>query len=662
MSDSRSAGPAPSPATRSPSWPAGVRWRVRLFGTLDVEDAQGTRHARFPSRAIAALLARLALAPERAHAREALVELLWPGVELAVGRNRLRQALSTLKSLLEPAGDGTATPVLVADRQQVRVAPGALACDVREFEAALQEGRLADARRLYRGELMPGHYDDWVLDERLRLQGLFERIDRALAPGAATPDGRASLPSLPLPLLQTPTASPASPTAPAAAASAPPWLPLLPSYLTRWFGAPALRRRMHDEVAAHRLVTLLGPGGAGKTRLAVELATALAANDANGANDANDAATAAFDPIVFVTLLGTEAPEPLVEPVLAALGLRAQPGLASEAVLRQALAGRRPLIVLDNLEHLLPAAAPSVLGLVDALPQAHWLCTSRRRLDVDGERVFPLDALPLPPAPPQPTTLADAAASPAVQLFVDRARAARSDFHLSARNAAVLSALAHALGGLPLALELAAARIRSFSPSEMLQRLTRASGAAAVGAGRGGGTPALDLLARGGVRGARDARHASMEAVIGWSWAQLAPAEARLLAASTVFGGSFTAAALAFVAEDDDAALRLDSLQAHSMLRREPGGDAGGMAFAGAGAASGAGSGASGGDTFDEAPRFALLPPVREYAARRRACARATAAGCCTGPPVSARRRRWPSCAARCPTSPRRWPARCTTA
>jgi predicted ATPase len=619
MSDSRSARPAAALAGNTNArvlpavpLPNGARWRVRLLGGLDIEDAQGERHARFPSRAIAALLARLALAPERDHAREELVELLWPGVELAVGRNRLRQALSTLKSLLEPAGESTA--VLVADRQRLRVAPGALACDAREFEAALRERRWEEARKLYRGELMPGHYDDWVHDERVRLHHLFERLERQLEQGAALEarDTAAAEPSAVTPAGRpAPSAAPAPPAAPVLAAPQ----PLLPSYLTRWFGAPALLRRLRDEVEAHRLVTLLGPGGAGKTRLAVELAQSLRAAPGHEDGHRGDGtgvgvgASAAFDAVVFVSLLGATAPDAIVDEVMTAMALRSQPGLAADAVLRQALAGRRALIVLDNLEHLLPGAAAPVLMLTEALPQAHWLCTSRRRLDVDGERQFLLDALPLPPAPPaHPAALAEAAASPAVQLFVDRARAVRADFHLGARNASVVAALAHALGGVPLAIELAAARVRSFTPSEMLLRLTRAGAAAADGSGHEAGTPALDLLVRAGTRGARDSRHASMQAVIGWSWAQLEAADARLLAASTVFGGSFTAAALAFVAADDDAALRLDTLQGHSMLRAE--------------------------DSEDEsALRFALLPPVREYAAAQ--------LGAEEGARLRARHRQW---------------------
>ena len=215
-------------------------WRVRLLGDVSLHDGQ-LRALRLPSRAATALLARLALAPERAHSREELIELLWPGVDLDVGRNRLRQVLSTLKTALEA---GASTPVISADRQTVRVAPGTLSCDAVLFEAAWRGGRVEQARALYRGELMPGFFDEWIADERLRLAALADR----LADGATTGPGSGV----------------ALPTTGAA-----------PAYLTRLYGREADSARLRADVLQQRLVTLVGPGGAGKTRLAAELATAL---------------------------------------------------------------------------------------------------------------------------------------------------------------------------------------------------------------------------------------------------------------------------------------------------------------------------------------------------------------------------------------------------
>ena len=162
-------------ARQQPAPPAAEpRWQVRLLGAVEAFDGV-QRLDRFPSRAVAALLARLALAPDRAHAREELVELLWPGVALAVGRNRLRQVLSTLKSMLEPPGVPGAVVVL-ADRLSVRAAPAALGCDAVRFQQLVRAGQSEQAAALYRGELMPGYFDEWIHDERQRLAALHERL------------------------------------------------------------------------------------------------------------------------------------------------------------------------------------------------------------------------------------------------------------------------------------------------------------------------------------------------------------------------------------------------------------------------------------------------------------------------------------------------------
>ena len=123
-----------------------ARWQLRLLGDTVLVDRAG-QALRLPGRAATALLARLAMAPASAQAREALVELLWPGVALDIGRNRLRPVLSTLKSLLDGPGEGVA--VLRADRQAVRLGSGMVACDVVDFKTALREGRHRQARTLY---------------------------------------------------------------------------------------------------------------------------------------------------------------------------------------------------------------------------------------------------------------------------------------------------------------------------------------------------------------------------------------------------------------------------------------------------------------------------------------------------------------------------------
>src|SRR5215470_10114592 len=148
-------------------------WQVQLLG--GVRATRGTAViAQLPSRPIALLLAVLALQPQRRHSREELVELLWPGVELDVGRNRLRQALATLRRLLEPP-DLPPDSVLIADRQTIGLNAEAVSCDACEFEQLLRKGAVAQALECYRGDFMPGFLDEWAEDERARLSALHAR-------------------------------------------------------------------------------------------------------------------------------------------------------------------------------------------------------------------------------------------------------------------------------------------------------------------------------------------------------------------------------------------------------------------------------------------------------------------------------------------------------
>lgn len=525
------AEPAPSGA----AW-----WHVRLLGTLQASSRQ-QQLEHFPTRAVAALLARLALAPARMHPREELVELLWPGVPPQAGRNRLRQALSVLKALLEPPGE-QGRQVLVADRQHVRVAPGALSCDVLAFEALAQAGQAAAALALYAGELMPGHYEDWVQEERLRLADLAAGLRERLGLGPAPARAGASAPAAP----------PAPEAAPELAEPA-----ALPRYLTRLFGTEAAAARLRQCVLEQRLVNHVGPGGCGKTRLAVAVAGALRAE-------------AAFAAVRFVSLLACRDERTMLEHIARSLGLS---GAQSAAELLPALQGRPLLLVLDNLEQL-AGAARQVLGeLLAAAPELHLLCTSRIRLGLDGETLLAAEPLPLPAAG---LALQALASNPAVALFVDRARASRADFHLSAGNAATVAALVHELGGLPLAIELAASRVRGFPPAQLLALLRAQPGHAE-----------LALLQRRGTRAAQDSRHASINAVLDWSWQLLAPAEQCLMQALALWPADAGLPMLAHAARlaQAQAAALLDELLLHGLLRR----------------------------SGTPALRFALAEPVREY-------------------------------------------------
>ena len=246
---------------------------------------------------------------------------------------------------------------------------------------------------------------------------------------------------------------------------------------------------------ATRLVTLTGPGGSGKTRLALVAAARALPHFGAG--------------VVFVALEAVREPELALTTLAAALDVR-ESGVDAVATMARELAGKRLLVVLDNLEQAI-AVAPRLAELLAALPDLTLLVTSRLLLAVSGEQAFPVAPLEVP--------------GPAVTLFVDRARAALPGFELTAANSDDIAELCRRLDGLPLALELAAAQSRTLSPAQLLARL---------GSG-------LDVP--GPVGRDRPARHQSLRAALEGSVALLAPAARELFAGLSVFAGGFDLAA-----------------------------------------------------------------------------------------------------------------------
>jgi predicted ATPase len=283
-----------------------------------------------------------------------------------------------------------------------------------------------------------------------------------------------------------------------------------------------------------RLVTLTGPGGVGKTRLAVAAVERL--RDRFGAG------------IVFVPL------EAVTDPglVLAAIGRAAGVGLAGADAPVEALAETFGdgawLLVLDNLEQVVQAA-PDLGELLARCPGLAMLATSRTVLGLRGEREYPVPPLPLP-ADPGTTSVAEMAAGPAVALFVDRARAVRPGFALTEANAAAVAEICRRLEGLPLAIELAAARTRLLDPPALLDRLARSLD--------GLGTGPVDL----------PERQRTLRATVEWSIGLLDGAERSLLEIAAVFVDGWTVPAAAAVAAlDGDRALELsEALAGHSLV------------------------------------------------------------------------------------------------
>ena len=291
------------------------------------------------------------------------------------------------------------------------------------------------------------------------------------------------------------------------------------------------RRRELGEVkrllGASRLVTLTGVGGTGKTRLAARAAAEL---------------RRAFpDGVWFVDLTALRAPELLVVEVqdpevlayllMGALGLRDQPGEGSpvEQLMRY-LAGRQALLVLDNCEHLLPVSAVLADVLLRGCPELKVLATSREALLLAGEVLLAVPPLPLPGPG---ADLAGVERSESVALFAARARAVAPDFALTGDDAGVVAELCRRLDGLPLAIELAAARVRVLAPAQILERLTER----------------FALLSRGS-RAAPE-RQQTLRASVEWSFDLCAKPERLLWARSSVFVGGFELDAVAGVCADD---------------------------------------------------------------------------------------------------------------
>ncbi|WP_426567032.1 AfsR/SARP family transcriptional regulator [Angustibacter sp. McL0619] len=258
-------------------------------------------------------------------------------------------------------------------------------------------------------------------------------------------------------------------------------------------------------ISQARLVTLTGVGGVGKTRLAARAAVAVSGQFTEG--------------IAWCELAPLTGPDAVAPALATSLGVRRQVGAGVLDSVVTFLAPKRLLLVLDNCEHVLAGVRPLVEAILRGCPGVVVLATSRERLALDGERVRGVDPLPLPDtAHPQDAT------APAVALFVERARAVRPDLDLDADNLAAIVAVCRQLDGLPLSLELAAARIRSLNPVDLSARM----------AGR------LDLLSPAD---ADTGRHGTLRAVLDWSYNLLTPSQRRLFDRMSVFSGSFDLAA-----------------------------------------------------------------------------------------------------------------------
>lgn len=301
----------------------------------------------------------------------------------------------------------------------------------------------------------------------------------------------------------------------------------LPIQLTGLIG----RERELDEiralVSAGRLMTLTGPGGTGKTRLALGVAAELGAKFKDG---------------VWLVELAPLANADLVpQTVAAVLDVREQAGRPISAALIENLRPRELLLVLDNCEHLVAACAQLAEALLRACPNLHILATSQEALNIPGEMVWPVPSLSLPEYPLRreaTTRPADLLQYEAIRLFAERASAASPAFSITERNAEAVAKICQQLDGMPLAIELAAARVRAFSVEQIAARLAAHE---------------RFRLLTAGSRTA-PARQQTLEATLDWSYTLLSSVERTVLQRLSVFGGGWTLEAAEAVCGGDGVA------------------------------------------------------------------------------------------------------------
>ena len=285
-----------------------------------------------------------------------------------------------------------------------------------------------------------------------------------------------------------------------------------PAELTSFIGRDRPVREVAGLLEQRRLVTVTGPGGSGKTRLAGQVVRAAAGRFADGA--------------WLAELAPVQEPAQVAGAVAAALGVREQPGVTAAEVLARVLARRQLLLVLDNCEHLIEAAAELCAGLLAACDDVRVLATSREPLRVSGEARYRLGPMVLP----DPGDPAAAGGSEAVRLFVDRARQVDTGFALEDQAGPAVARLVTQLDGMPLAIELAAARVEALGVGQLADRLDDRFALLAAG----------DRLA--------PVRHRSLAAAVEWSYRLLEENQQRVFRVVSVFPGAFTLGAAEAVA------------------------------------------------------------------------------------------------------------------
>jgi non-specific serine/threonine protein kinase len=521
---------------------------IRLFGSFEAQ-LNGDSLPRTRTRKSQWLLALFVLRPQQALDRHWLAGQLWPDSLEAEAMANLRRSLTDLRRVL---GD-------VAARLEAPT-PGTLRwnaadanIDSREFDLAIARGDSTSLERavaLYRGPLLEGCPEEWVLPERnireqafiqaarqfrraISVDPLRESVQRALMaslaaggdPAAATQVYRdlrlmlhremqiAPSPETTAVLEEIRAQSKLNTTIPAlpAAHAAPP-LDNIPQPVSSLIGRQSEVQEVRLQLDTARLVTLTGAGGVGKTRLAIRIADGLVREYPDGA--------------CFVELATLSDSSLLPHALASAIGVREEPGRTMTAVLLHALRLKTLLLVLDNCEHLIEVCAQIVTDILSGCPSVRVLATSREALGVGGEVAWRVPSLSIPVGPSMSHTDKDAMAIlmdyDSVRLFVHRASLVQTDFALTHENARAVAEICGSLDGMPLAIELAAARLKAMSAEQIASRLGDRF-----------------RLLTGGSRTALP-RQQTLRATLDWDYDLLSQAEREALQRLSVFTGGWT--------------------------------------------------------------------------------------------------------------------------
>jgi predicted ATPase/DNA-binding SARP family transcriptional activator len=559
--------------------------RVRLLGGFGVWVGPGLiEEDRWRLRKARSLIKLLTLAPGHSLHREQVMEALWPGLGVRKASNNLHQILHAARRVFEPsalASDNAACSssyLLLRDEQLLLCPEGPLWVDVEAFEEAAATARytmepaaFGAALDLYAGELLPeDRYEVWLEERRAQLRELYlsllielgalleerekfeeaiEALERVVAQEPIHEGAQVGLmrlyalsgrrrealsqyerlrealsrqfgrrPEVATRRLQQeiwagtfphhsdlpPVGHTLEEEAPSAAGTARHNLPIA---RTSFVGREREKLEVKWHLAMTRLLTLTGAGGCGKTRLAVEVV--------------RDLVGAYPDGVWLVGLAPLSEAELVEQAVAQALGVREQPNRPLLETLKDTLRTKKMLLVLDNCEHLLEAVVGLVDALLDCCPGLRVLVTSRETLNAAGEVNWVVPSLTAADVQ-GPSTLPELEAYESVRLFVDRARQRDPSFVLSVGNAQAVSQICQRLEGIPLAIELAAARMGALSAEQLSLRLD----------------DPLKVLSTGGRTA--DPRHRSLRATLEWSFELLSEGERVLFKRLSVFAGGWT--------------------------------------------------------------------------------------------------------------------------